>query len=138
MQPPGQKHKMEQHTSKSKHSRSYNNHSEADAMIPATPVTVHFHTGCKGGPFISSTKLKSMVTAPTLRKLAKLCLEEILAASTDTSQIQHLLFGLSGDASIVTAAGKNFTVCIDRTFKRVTKHFLNCNLTETFCEENSG
>lgn len=111
MQPPGQKHKMEQHTSKTKHSRSYSNHSEADAMVPASPVTVHFHTGCKGGPFICSSKLPSMVTAPTLRTLAKLCLQEILSASTDTSQIQHLLFGLSGDVSIVTAAGKNFTVC---------------------------
>lgn len=110
MQPPGQKHKMEQHTSKNKHSRSYNNHSEADAMIPASPVTVHFHTGCKGGPFICSAELPSMVTAPTLRTLAKLCLQEILAASTDTSQLQHLLFGLSGDTSIVTAANKNFTV----------------------------
>lgn len=112
MQPPGQKHKMEQNTNKNKHSRSYSNHSEADAMIPASPVTVHFHTGCKGGPFISSSRLPSMVTAPTLRTLAKLCLQEILAASTDTSQIQHLLFGLTGDTSIVTAAGKNFTVKI--------------------------
>lgn len=80
-------------------------------MIPASPVTVHFHTGCKSGPFISSSRLPSMVTAPTLLTLAKLCLQEILAASTDTSQIQHLLFGLSGDTNIVTAAGKNFTVC---------------------------
>lgn len=111
MQAPGQKHKMEQHTSKNKHSRSYSNHSEADAMVPASPVTVHFHTGCKGGPLISSSRLPSMVTAPTLRALAKLCLQEILAASTDTSQIQHLLFGLTGDPSIVTAAGKHFTVC---------------------------
>ncbi|KAJ6636818.1 Polycomb protein Scm [Pseudolycoriella hygida] len=112
MQPPGQKHKIEQHASKNKHSRSCNNHSEADAMIPASPVTVHFHRGCKGGPFVHCSTLPSMVTAPTLQKLAKLCLQEILAASSDTTQMQHLLFGLSGDTRIVTAAGKNFTVKI--------------------------
>lgn len=112
MQPPGQKNKMDSNTYKQKSSRSSMLQSEADAMVPVSPVTVHFHPACKGGPFINSSKLPSMVTAPTLPALAKLCLQEILAASTDTSQISPLLFGLVGDVSIVTAAGKNFTVSI--------------------------
>lgn len=53
-----------------------------------------------------------MVTAPEHRTLAKLCLQEILAACRDTSQLSPILFALEGDMHIVTAAGKNFTVKI--------------------------
>lgn len=79
-------------------------------MKAATPVTVHFHTGCKGGPFINSSRLPSMVTAKTLPELAKLCMQEILSASNDTAQISPLLFELVGEIHFVTAAGQNFTV----------------------------
>lgn len=53
-----------------------------------------------------------MVTAPEHRTLAKLCLQEILAACRDSSQITPILYGLEGDVHIVSAAGKNFTVKI--------------------------
>lgn len=83
-----------------------------DALPTATPITIHFHTKCRGGRFINSSKLPSMVTAPSHNLLAKLCLQEILAASRDTSQLSPLLFALDGEVNIVTAAGKNFTVKI--------------------------
>lgn len=130
MQPPGQKNKMEMSGGayKPRSSKSGGFHgngggsgggghghhnSEADAMLPASPVTVHFRTGCRGGPFLSSSRLPPMVTAPTLPALAKLCLQELLAASTDTSQMSPVLFGLVGKENIVTAAGKNFTVSLN-------------------------
>lgn len=139
MQPPGQKNKMEMSGAyKPKSSRSsaafhggggggggvvggggsggQGHNSESDAMLPASPVTVHFRTGCRGGPFLSSTRLPSMVTAPTLPALAKLCLQEFLSASTDTSQLSPILFGLVGKENIVTAAGKNFTVSFHLCF----------------------
>lgn len=83
---------------------------EADTLRAATPVTVHFRTGCKGGPFINSSRLPSKVTATTLPALAKLCMQELLAASTDTAKISPLLFELVGEVDFVTAAGQNFTV----------------------------
>lgn len=81
-------------------------------LQPRNPVTAHFHTNCKGGPMINSSKLPVKVTGPTHQDLAKLCLQEILAASTDTTQLSKLLFSLDGDVHIVTAAGQNFTVKI--------------------------
>ncbi|XP_059218599.1 polycomb protein Scm [Stomoxys calcitrans] len=113
MQPPGHKSRMDSSSSKHRSPRQrYTFIQETDAMVPATPVTAHFHTNCKGGPFISSSKLPSMVTGPTHQTLAKLCLQEVLAASADTQQLSKLLFALEGDVHIVTAAGKNFTVKI--------------------------
>ncbi|XP_018797839.1 PREDICTED: polycomb protein Scm [Bactrocera latifrons] len=113
MQPPGHKSRTDSSSSKHRSPRPrYTFVQEADAMVPATPVTAHFHTNCKGGPFINSTKLPSMVTGPTHQTLAKLCLQEVLAASTDTQQLSKLLFALEGDVHIVPAAGKNFTVKI--------------------------
>lgn len=113
MQPPGQKIKMDTNAYKHKSSRSSRSHSsEPDAMIPVSPVTIHFHTGCKAGPLINSSRLPTMVTAPALLGLVKLCLQEILAASTDSSQMSPLLFGLVGDIYNVVAAGKNFIVKI--------------------------
>lgn len=83
-----------------------------DALPTTTPITIHFHTKCRGGRFINSSKLPSMVTAPAHNLLAKLVLQEILAASRDTSQLSPLLFALEGEVNIVMAAGKNFTVKI--------------------------
>lgn len=114
MQPPGQKNKMESHAYRPKSNRTsgghHGSHAEADALKPVTPVTVHFHTGCKGGPFINSSRLPSMVTAKTLPELAKLCMQEIISASYDTTQISPLLFELVGEIHFVTAVGQNFTV----------------------------
>lgn len=111
MQPPGHKSRMDSSSSKHRSPRQrYTFIQETDSMVPATPVTAHFHTNCKGGPFINSSKLPSMVTGPTHQTLSKLCLQEVLAASTDTQQLSKLLFALEGDVHIVTAAGKNFTV----------------------------
>ncbi|XP_067633541.1 polycomb protein Scm [Eurosta solidaginis] len=113
MQPPGHKSRTDSSSSKHRSPRPrYTFVQEADAMVPATPVTAHFHTNCKGGPFINSSKLPSMVTGPTHQTLAKLCLQEVLAASSDTQQLSKLLFALEGDVHIVPAAGKNFTVKI--------------------------
>lgn len=83
-----------------------------DALPTTTPITIHFHTKCRGGRFINSSKLPSMVTAPAHNLLAKLVLQEILAASRDTAQLSPLLFALEGEVNIVMAAGKNFTVKI--------------------------
>lgn len=111
MQPPGHKSRMDSSSGKQRCARPrYTVVAESDAMVPASPVTAHFHTNCKGGPFINSSKLPSMVTGPTHQTLAKLCLQEVLAASTDTQQLSKLLFALDGDVHIVPAAGKNFTV----------------------------
>ncbi|XP_055377745.1 polycomb protein Scm isoform X2 [Condylostylus longicornis] len=81
-------------------------------MKPANPVTAHFHMKCNGGPLVNTSRLPSKVTGPTHQTLAKLCIQEILAASTDTSQVSPLLYALEGEVHIVTAAGKNFTVKI--------------------------
>ncbi|XP_059619107.1 polycomb protein Scm [Phlebotomus argentipes] len=112
IQPPGQKNKFDS-TSKGKHTkRSSVALADVDAMTPTKPVTVHFHTRCKGGPYINGSRLPPKLTAPSHSILAKLCLEAILAASSNTSQLSQLLFALEGEVHIVTAAGQNFTVKI--------------------------
>uniref|UniRef100_A0A182K2Q6 SAM domain-containing protein n=1 Tax=Anopheles christyi TaxID=43041 RepID=A0A182K2Q6_9DIPT len=120
MQPPGQKNKLDGSGHRSKAGRSsFAMVSESpDTMQPATLVTAHFHSRCRGGPHINSSKLPSMVTAPNHQTLAKLCLQEVLAASHDHSLLSPLLFGLEGDVHIVTAAGKNFTVKIPAYIKQ--------------------
>lgn len=133
MQPPGQKNKMDGSGSRSKGSRSsYTMISEPDSMTPTSPVTAHFHSRCKGGPFINSSKLPSMVTAPNHQTLAKLCLQEVLAASKDHSQLSPLLFGLDGEVHIVTAAGKNFTVKIPGNIRQKGNIGLS-DFLETLC-----
>ncbi|XP_065093247.1 polycomb protein Scm [Ochlerotatus camptorhynchus] len=133
MQPPGQKNKMDGSGSRSKGSRSsYTMISEPDSMTPTSPVTAHFHSRCKGGPFINSSKLPSMVTAPNHQTLAKLCLQEVLAASKDHSQLSPLLFGLDGEVHIVTAAGKNFTVKIPGSIRQKGNNVLS-EFLETLC-----
>uniref|UniRef100_A0A182PIC9 SAM domain-containing protein n=1 Tax=Anopheles epiroticus TaxID=199890 RepID=A0A182PIC9_9DIPT len=120
MQPPGQKNKLDGngHRSKSGRSSLAMVSDSPDTMQPATLVTAHFHSRCRGGPHINSSKLPSMVTAPNHQTLAKLCLQEVLAASHDHSLLSPLLFGLEGDVHIVTAAGKNFTVKIPAYIKQ--------------------
>uniref|UniRef100_A0A182VQP1 SAM domain-containing protein n=1 Tax=Anopheles minimus TaxID=112268 RepID=A0A182VQP1_9DIPT len=121
MQPPGQKNKLDGNGHRSKSGRtSFTMVSDSgpDTMQPVTLVTAHFHSRCRGGPHINSSKLPSMVTAPNHQTLAKLCLQEVLAASHDHSLLSPLLFGLDGDVHIVTAAGKNFTVKIPAYIKQ--------------------
>ncbi|XP_035891279.1 polycomb protein Scm [Anopheles stephensi] len=120
MQPPGQKNKQDGSGHRSKSGRSsFAMASESpDTMQPVTLVTAHFHSRCRGGPHINSSKLPSMVTAPNHQTLAKLCLQEVLAASHDHLLLSPLLFGLEGDVHIVTAAGKNFTVKIPAYIKQ--------------------
>ncbi|KAI9579882.1 hypothetical protein GQX74_000670 [Glossina fuscipes] len=133
MQPPGHKSRMDSNSSKHRSPRQrYTFIQESDAMVPASPVTAHFHTNCKGGPFINSSKLPSMVTGPTHQTLAKLCLQEVLAASTDTQQLSKLLFVLDGDVHIVTAAGKNFTVKIPSPLRMKDDESL-AQFIETLC-----
>ncbi|KAM7363805.1 polycomb protein Scm [Cochliomyia hominivorax] len=133
MQPPGHKSRMDSSSSKHRSPRQrYTFIQETDAMVPATPVTAHFHTNCKGGPFINSSKLPSMVTGPTHQTLSKLCLQEVLAASTDTQQLSKLLFALEGDVHIVTAAGKNFTVKIPSPLRMKDDESL-AQFIETLC-----
>ncbi|XP_031638342.1 polycomb protein Scm [Contarinia nasturtii] len=111
VQPPGHRNKFDG-TNKRKTAKPSNIMIPDDSLPTATPITIHFHTKCRGGRYINSSKLPSMVTAPSHHLLAKLCLQEVLAASRDTSQLSPLLFGLEGEVIIVTAAGKNFTVKI--------------------------
>ncbi|CAO1405906.1 unnamed protein product [Diamesa serratosioi] len=110
MQPPGQKNRFDSSSSRQKHIRPL--FATAQDMELLSPVTAHFHAKCKGGQYINSSKLPSMVTGPSHQSLAKLCLQEILASCRDTSQLSPVLFGLEGEVHIVTAAGKNFTVKI--------------------------
>ncbi|KAH8382301.1 hypothetical protein KR009_002777 [Drosophila setifemur] len=133
MQPPGHKSRMDSNSSKQRCSRPrYTVVPESEAMIPASPATAHFHPNCKGGPFINNSKLPCMVTGPTYQTLAKLCLQEVLAASTDTQQLSKLLFALEGDVHIVTAAGKNFTVKIPSPLRMKDDESL-AQFIETLC-----
>ncbi|KAH8288424.1 hypothetical protein KR054_002627 [Drosophila jambulina] len=133
MQPPGHKSRMESNNSKQRCSRPrYTLVAESEAMVPASPATAHFHPNCKGGPFINNSKLPCMVTGPTYQTLAKLCLQEVLAASTDTQQLSKLLFALEGDVHIVTAAGKNFTVKIPSPLRMKDDESL-AQFIETLC-----
>ncbi|XP_017057417.1 polycomb protein Scm [Drosophila ficusphila] len=133
MQPPGHKSRMDSSSSKQRGPRPrYTVVTESEAMVPASPATAHFHPNCKGGPFINNSKLPCMVTGPTYQTLAKLCLQEVLAASTDTQQLSKLLFALEGDVHIVTAAGKNFTVKIPSPLRMKDDESL-AQFIETLC-----
>uniref|UniRef100_A0A182MDC3 SAM domain-containing protein n=1 Tax=Anopheles culicifacies TaxID=139723 RepID=A0A182MDC3_9DIPT len=135
MQPPGQKNKLDGSGHRSKTGRTsftMVSDSSPDTMQPATLVTAHFHSRCRGGPHINSSKLPSMVTAPNHQTLAKLCLQEVLAASHDHSLLSPLLFGLEGDVHIVTAAGKNFTVKIPAYIKQKANAGVS-EFLETLC-----
>lgn len=111
MQPPGNKLEPTPSRRKSLKSTSSNtNASDADATTSSIPVTIHFHTKCRGGDFINSSRLPSMVTAPSHKTSSKLCLQEILAASNETAHLAKLLYSMEGESKMVTAANKNFSV----------------------------
>lgn len=117
MQPPGQKNKVDPYSSKHRNSRIPFSLIEQDVLTPANPITAHFHVKCRGGPFINTSKLPSKVTAPAHESLVKFTLQEILAASNDTSKLSPILFNLEGNSHIVDAAGKNFSVKIPSDLK---------------------
>lgn len=138
IQPPGQKNKVDGSGgggSSSKHSKraSYTLVPDLDQLQPANPVPIHFHTRCHGGPYIKSSKLPSKVTSRTLSELAKLCLQEILAASSNTAQLGHRLFSLNGEVQIVMAAGQNFTVRIPKSLQ-TTDPAAMADFLKTLCK----
>lgn len=112
MQPPGHKGRFDSNSSRQRHARVNFTLAQDKELKEATPVTAHFHTQCKSGPFINSLKLPVILTGPSHQSLAKLCLQEVLAACRDTSQLSPVLFGMEGEVHIVTASSKNFTVKI--------------------------
>lgn len=112
MQPPGHKGRFDSTSSRQRHSRGSFTMQHDKELKEATPVTAHFHTLCKSGPFINPLKLPVILTGPSHQSLAKLCLQEVLSACRDTSQLSPVLFGMEGDVHIVTASSKNFTVKI--------------------------
>jgi polycomb protein SCMH1 len=111
MQPPGHKGRFDS-SSRQRHARVNFTLAQDKELKEATPVTAHFHTQCKAGPFINPLKLPVILTGPSHQSLAKLCLQEILSACRDTSQLSPVLFNMEGEVHIVTASSKNFTVKI--------------------------
>lgn len=112
MQPPGHKGRFDSTSSRQRHARANFTLAQDIELKEATPVTAHFHTQCKPGPFINPLKLPVILTGPSHQSLAKLCLQEVLSACRDTSQLSPVLFGMEGEVHIVTASSKNFTVKI--------------------------
>lgn len=112
MQPPGHKGRFDSTSSRQRHARVNFTLAQDKELKEATPVTAHFHTQCKPGPFINPLKLPVILTGPSHQSLAKLCLQEVLSACRDTSQLSPVLFGMEGEVHIVTASSKNFTVKI--------------------------
>lgn len=102
--------------------------------LPATmPITVHIHSNCLIGlPFMDRSRLRSMITAPTHKILAKLILQEILGSCSDTTQLAPRLFALDGEVNIVTAASKNFTVKIPTS--NSLSDFEFADFLKTICE----
>jgi len=111
MQPPGHKGRFDT-SSRQRHARVNFTLAQDKELKEATPVTAHFHAQCKSGPFINSSRLPAKITGPSHQSLAKLCLQEILSACRDTTQLSPVLFGMEGEVHIVTASSKNFTVKI--------------------------
>jgi polycomb protein SCMH1 len=112
MQPPGHKGRFDSTSSRQRHARVNYTLAQDKELKEATPVTAHFHTQCKAGPFINPLRLPVILTGPSHQSLAKLCIQEILSACRDTSQLSPVLFSMEGEVHIVTASSKNFTVKI--------------------------
>lgn len=112
MQPPGHKGRFDSTSSRQRHARVNFTLAQDKEMKEATPVTAHFHTQCKAGPFINPLKLPVILTGPSHQSLAKLCIQEVLSACRDTTQLAPVLFSMEGDVHIVTTSSKNFTVKI--------------------------
>lgn len=85
---------------------------DLDALSATMPITIHFHSKCRVGPFIDRSRFRSMLTAPNHRILAKLILQEILGSCSETTKLAQRLFSLEGEVNSVVAAGKKFTVKI--------------------------
>lgn len=120
MQPPGQRNKMDQSTSRLKTNRQSGGSTSfkrSSTSEPTSTVVAHFHLKCNSGPYINSTALNATIAAPTHYKLAKFFLQAILDTSYKTSQLGAILFKLPGEQIIITAADKNFTV---RNFFQLT------------------
>jgi len=133
MQPPGHKGRFDSTSSRQRHARVNYTLAQDKELKEATPVTAHFHTQCKAGPFINPLKLPVILTGPSHQSLAKLCIQEILSACRDTSQLSPVLFNMDGEVHIVTASSKNFTVKIPMFTKEKgneeMKNFLESLLT---------
>lgn len=112
VQPPGHKGRFDPISSRQRHARPNFTLAQDKELKEATPVTAHFHTQCKPGPFINPLKLPVILTGPSHQSLAKLCLTEVLSACRDTTQLSPVLFGMEGEVHIITASSKNFTVKI--------------------------
>lgn len=110
LQPPGKQYDSNANRRKSDKSCASNYLGSDEVLSTATPKTVHFRTKCRGGDFINSTRLPSKVTSPTHKSLAKLCLQEILAASSNALQLSALLSSVHGEKSAVTVSNKTYTV----------------------------
>lgn len=113
LQPPGERNKIDPNTNKRKSIKPSNTFiSELDALPATMPITVHLHSKCHVGAFLDPSRLRSMLTAPNHKALAKLIVQEILDSCFDTTQLAKRLFDLNGEVNIVTAANRNFTVKI--------------------------
>lgn len=156
MQPPGHKGRFDSSSSRQRHSRGQFSSAQDKELKEATPVTAHFHTQCKSGQFLNSSKLPAILTGPSHQSLAKLCLQEVLSACRDTSLLSPVLFDMEGEVHIVTASSKNFTVKIpvftkdkaDEEMKnflesltsacRACKNLITLSLEPEICEKCSG
>lgn len=112
MQPPGHKGRFDSTSSRQRHARVNFTLAQDKELKEATPVTAHFHTQCRAGPFINPLKLPVILTGPSHQSLAKLCIQEVLSACRDTTQLSPVLFNMEGEVHIVTTSSKNFTVKI--------------------------
>jgi polycomb protein SCMH1 len=113
MQPPGHKGRYDSTSSRQRHARVNFSLAQDKEMKEATPVTAHFHTQCKAGPFINPLKLPVILTGPSHQSLAKLCIQEVLSACRDTNPLTPgLLNNMEGEVHIITTSSKSFTVKI--------------------------
>lgn len=109
LDPPGERNKLDSNANKRRSAKSLPISGAIDAGAPH--ITIHFHTKCRGGRFINSSRLPTKVTATTYKSLALLCMQEILSASPDATQLSALLCNVNGDrANIVTHVNKNYPV----------------------------
>lgn len=112
MQPPGHKGRFDSISSRQRHARVNYTLAQDKELKESHPVTAHFHTQCKPGPFINPLKLPAILTGPSHQSLAKLCLQEVLTACRDTSQLTPVLFAMEGEPHVLTTPSKNLTVKI--------------------------
>lgn len=116
VQPPGSRQSKIDAANKRRTNKPSNTFIPDLVALPAAPnpapVTIHFHSGCRTGPFVNGSRMHATTTAPNHKTLAKLCLHEMLASSGDASQLARRLFDVAGESCVVAVAGKNFIVKI--------------------------